>query len=294
MPAHVQLKDCRFITSAESKEDARMLADAERARGVCVRVVKRASDDGKAKVWKLFETKPRSAITVNKSVQPKECPTCAGLQRLLADAEARIAQLTATPQPAPSKKKGAPKLRVVGSGWADPDPRLPSNTKPHEPYTGTATRGTVASRKRIMEACLCRLCALCLRPPMTFEEAARFGCDCSDCQPPRSGRVQFTPIGDNAPHPMDVLEQLTKSDDAADAEACGRAFDEGRAQEERDDAARESRDRKKVVAFLRSRKLGGEGLSKLIVSHAVAKPEPAKAKKGAPAAAPKVENVVDF
>lgn len=77
--------------------------------------------------------------------------------------------------------------------WPSPDPRLPMNRKAHEQVTHAAKdlQGNMnparASRLRrlSMEACMCRLCALTLRPPITFFEAALFQYGSADAHPPR-------------------------------------------------------------------------------------------------------------
>lgn len=55
------------------------------------------------------------------------------------------------------------------------DPRLPSNLAAHVFANDGQARRTPAQRRKLMAACPCRLCALALRPPLTFADAARFG-----------------------------------------------------------------------------------------------------------------------
>jgi hypothetical protein len=57
--------------------------------------------------------------------------------------------------------------------------RNPTNTAAHADRAAPNLTGAKARafRKATMKLCPCRLCALALNPPMTFEEAALFGFD---------------------------------------------------------------------------------------------------------------------
>jgi len=221
MPPQVQLKDCRFIAQALTREAADERAELERKSGLCVRIVIRHTDDG-ARVWRLFETGKRTAPALS------SCPTCRGkgrvpegslghwvhgpgedvesLRRQLHEAQKRLGELERgfchePPKPVAAPPAPKPPKRSKGSQWPTPDPRLPSNTKAHfePPYVGPELKGASAARerKRRMEACLCRLCALCLRPALTFAEAETFGLDFSDCQPPTR---KWSDVDGNASH----------------------------------------------------------------------------------------------
>jgi hypothetical protein len=73
-----------------------------------------------------------------------------------------------------SKAKRAKVAAPLGS-----DLRLPSNLKPHSeaPYSGPTLKAGAAKKRRasMMLACGCRLCALALNPPTTFDAHSALG-----------------------------------------------------------------------------------------------------------------------
>lgn len=77
-------------------------------------------------------------------------------------------------------KMKAPKKAKVPEAPAT-DPRLPTNLEPHvelpRALAGYSVGQATKARKATMKACKCRLCALALKPPLTFAESALFGLD---------------------------------------------------------------------------------------------------------------------
>lgn len=86
--------------------------------------------------------------------------------------------------PIPAERVGTERShsRMLDVEGLDLDARRMENTAPHlEPARGDVAQLTPGKAKKlraaVMRACPCRLCALCLNPPTTFEEATRFGFD---------------------------------------------------------------------------------------------------------------------
>lgn len=82
------------------------------------------------------------------------------------------------PRPVKISKVKVARANVISKNEG-PDPRLPSNLKPHSeaPYSGPALKPGAAKKRRaaMMLACGCRLCALALRPALTFAEHEALG-----------------------------------------------------------------------------------------------------------------------
>jgi hypothetical protein len=107
----------------------------------------------------------------------------ATMRRLLAQAAALPPSVIQAPEPPPPPPESpAPEVRyssMVDAFVMTPaDLRESSNNRPHTetPYTGLRPKTAAQAakvRRKAMQACGCRLCALALNPPKTFAEWAR-------------------------------------------------------------------------------------------------------------------------
>lgn len=119
------------------------------------------------------------------------------------------------PPPAPptSKKAKAPRKTLAPTTI---DLRAPTNTKPHVriPYNGPQPKTPAAAaklRRVAMAQCECRLCALALNPPKTFEEARL----CGMSQPSLNAINALQELRAGVllcPLPLDVANTITPED----------------------------------------------------------------------------------
>ncbi len=84
-----------------------------------------------------------------------------------------------------------------------PDARMMANTAPHAPRLAPVELTPAKRRtfhKATQKACPCRLCALALNPPRTFEEMARFGLDSIGAESASLWEVSNTSAANLAAH----------------------------------------------------------------------------------------------